>query len=204
MAQGPPQPLDPTERLVSPTSHCTLRGLEPLQVLAVVPRGLHSPSMATGLWVPLAGHIPEVRVQSRGAAGYGDSNGSLQTRWDRSATPSPLHPTPSILEVRVLEMETKQQAELAGAHSEKEKLQRLLSRQSGTIEEMEKTLLAASANTSLLQRQQLQLLQSVQSLVRLVSQGRGERGVRAEWGQWESSSSSQEHAWVPLWSAQLE
>ncbi|XP_053814898.1 angiopoietin-4 [Vidua chalybeata] len=78
----------------------------------------------------------------------------------------------NILEVRVLEMETKQQAELAGAHLEKEKLQRLLSRQSGTIEEMEKTLLAASANTSLLQRQQLQLLQSVQSLMRLVSQGR--------------------------------
>ncbi|XP_017589164.1 PREDICTED: angiopoietin-4 [Corvus brachyrhynchos] len=78
----------------------------------------------------------------------------------------------NILEVRVLEMETKQQAELAGAHLEKEKLQRLLSRQSGTIEEMERTLLAASANTSLLQRQQLQLLQSVQSLVHLVSQGR--------------------------------
>ncbi|NXJ21293.1 ANGP4 protein, partial [Dicrurus megarhynchus] len=83
----------------------------------------------------------------------------------------------NILEVRVLEMETKQQAELAGAHLEKEKLQRLLSRQSGTIEEMERTLLAASANTSLLQRQQLQLLQSVQSLVRLVSQGRGERAT---------------------------
>ncbi|KAL2296980.1 hypothetical protein Nmel_015032 [Mimus melanotis] len=83
----------------------------------------------------------------------------------------------NILEVRVLEMETKQQAELAGAHSEKERLQRLLSRQSGTIEEMEKTLLAASANTSLLQRQQLQLLQSVQSLVRLVSQGRGEQAM---------------------------
>ncbi|KFP79983.1 Angiopoietin-4, partial [Acanthisitta chloris] len=78
----------------------------------------------------------------------------------------------NILEVRVLEMETKQQEELAGARSEKEKLQRLLSRQRGTIEEMEKTLLAASANTSLLQRQQLQLLQSVQSLVHLVSQGR--------------------------------
>ncbi|KFW77721.1 Angiopoietin-4, partial [Manacus vitellinus] len=83
----------------------------------------------------------------------------------------------NILEVRVLEMETKQQAELAGAHLEKEKLQRLLSRQSGTIEELEKTLLAASANTSLLQRQQLQLLQSVQSLVRLVSQGRGEQAI---------------------------
>ncbi|KAM9648194.1 angiopoietin-4 isoform 3-T3 [Morphnus guianensis] len=78
----------------------------------------------------------------------------------------------NILEVRVLEMETKHQAELAGARSEKEKLQRLVSRQSGTIEELEKSLLAASANTSLLQRQQVQLLESVQSLVRLVSQGR--------------------------------
>ena len=71
-------------------------------------------------------------------------------------------------------METKHQAELAGARSEKEKLQRLVSRQSGTIEELEKSLLAASTNTSLLQHQQLQLLESVQSLVRLVSQGRGE------------------------------
>ncbi|NXT41123.1 ANGP4 protein, partial [Pelecanoides urinatrix] len=86
----------------------------------------------------------------------------------------------NVLEVRVLEMETKHQAELAGARSEKEKLQRLVSRQSGTIEELEKSLLATSANTSLLQRQQLQLLESVQSLVRLVSQGRGEPGrVRA-------------------------
>lgn len=76
----------------------------------------------------------------------------------------------------MLEMETKHQAELAGARLEKEKLQRLVSRQSGTIEELEKSLLAASANTSLLQRQQLQLLESVQSLVRLVSQGRGEPG----------------------------
>ncbi|NXG80572.1 ANGP4 protein, partial [Baryphthengus martii] len=81
----------------------------------------------------------------------------------------------NILEVRVLEMETKHQAELAGARSEKEKLQRLVNRQSGTIEELEKSLLAASVNTSLLQRQQLQLLESVQSLVQsLVSQGRGE------------------------------
>ncbi|NXI64602.1 ANGP4 protein, partial [Anseranas semipalmata] len=85
----------------------------------------------------------------------------------------------NILEVRVLEMEAKHQAELAGIRSEKEKLQRLVSRQSGTIEDLEKSLLAANANTSLLQRQQLQLLESVQSLVRLVSQGRGERGEAA-------------------------
>ena len=71
-------------------------------------------------------------------------------------------------------METKQQAELAGARSEKEKLQRLVSRQSGTVEELEKSLLAASTNASRLQRQQLRLLESVRSLVLLVSQGGGE------------------------------
>ncbi|XP_051489245.1 angiopoietin-4 [Apus apus] len=78
----------------------------------------------------------------------------------------------NILETRVLEMETKHQAELAGARSEKEKLQQLVSRQSSTIQELEKSLVATSTNASLLQRQQLQLLESVQSLVRLVSQGR--------------------------------
>ncbi|KAF1412428.1 Angiopoietin-4, partial [Spheniscus magellanicus] len=98
----------------------------------------------------------------------------------------------NILEVRVLEMETKHQAELAGARLEKEKLQRLVSRQSGTIEELEKSLLAASANTSLLQRQQLQLLESVQSLVHLVSQGRGEPGPLAS-----SSTCARAHAELP-------
>ncbi|NWZ26519.1 ANGP4 protein, partial [Asarcornis scutulata] len=82
----------------------------------------------------------------------------------------------NILEVRVLEMEAKHQAELAGLRSEKERLQVVVSRQSGTIEDLEKSLLAASANSSLLQRQQLQLLEAVQGLVRLVAQGRGERG----------------------------
>lgn len=82
----------------------------------------------------------------------------------------------------MLEMEAKHQAELAGLRSEKERLQRLVSRQSGTIEDLEKSLLAASANSSLLQRQQLQLLEAVQGLVRLVSQGRGERGEAAGQG----------------------
>ncbi|XP_006030610.1 angiopoietin-4 [Alligator sinensis] len=78
----------------------------------------------------------------------------------------------SVLEGRVLEMETKHQTELEGIRSEKERLQRLVSRQSNTIEDLEKSLHAASSNTSLLQRQQLQLLESVRSLVQRVSQGR--------------------------------
>lgn len=76
----------------------------------------------------------------------------------------------------MLAMETQQQAELAGARSEKEQLQRVLSRQSGAIAELEKSLAATSTNASLLQRQQLQLLEAVQRLVRLVTQGRGEPG----------------------------
>ncbi|XP_019394992.1 PREDICTED: angiopoietin-4 [Crocodylus porosus] len=79
----------------------------------------------------------------------------------------------SLLEGRVLEMETKHQTELEGIRSEKERLQRLVSRQSNTIEDLEKSLHVASSNASLLQRQQLQLLESVRSLVQRVSQGRG-------------------------------
>lgn len=97
----------------------------------------------------------------------------------------------SILEVRVLDMEAKHQAELAGIRSEKERLQHLVSRQSGTIQELEKSLLAANANASLLQRQQLQLLESVQSLVRLVAEGRG------EWGEPKNAASQEQLSPVP-------
>ncbi|XP_067410686.1 angiopoietin-4 [Emydura macquarii macquarii] len=78
----------------------------------------------------------------------------------------------NILETRVLEMETKHLTQLEGIRTEKEKLQHLVSRQSHTIEDLEKSLRAANSNTSLLQRQQLQLLESVQSLVQLFSQGK--------------------------------
>uniref|UniRef100_A0A8C8R5Y7 Angiopoietin 4 n=1 Tax=Pelusios castaneus TaxID=367368 RepID=A0A8C8R5Y7_9SAUR len=78
----------------------------------------------------------------------------------------------NILETRVLEMENKHLTELEGIRTEKEKLQRLVSRQNHTIEDLEKSLHVANANASLLQSQQLQLLQSVQSLVQLFSQGK--------------------------------
>ncbi|XP_053250603.1 angiopoietin-4 [Podarcis raffonei] len=78
----------------------------------------------------------------------------------------------SILETRVLQMETKHLMELEGIRTEKEELQQLVIRQSDTIEVLEKSLHAASGNTSLLQQQQLQLLESVQNLVQLVSQGK--------------------------------
>uniref|UniRef100_K7GF58 Angiopoietin 4 n=1 Tax=Pelodiscus sinensis TaxID=13735 RepID=K7GF58_PELSI len=77
----------------------------------------------------------------------------------------------NVLETRVLAMESKHQAELEGMRTEKETLQRLVSRQSHTIEDLEKSLRATTSNASLLQRQQQQLLESVQKLVRLGSPG---------------------------------
>ncbi|XP_040494040.1 angiopoietin-4 isoform X3 [Ursus maritimus] len=76
----------------------------------------------------------------------------------------------SALETRVQALETQQQAELASLRGEKERLRRLLGRQSGALAGLERSLRAASSNSSLLQRQQRQLLESVQRLVRVVAQ----------------------------------
>ncbi|XP_060043732.1 angiopoietin-4 isoform X2 [Erinaceus europaeus] len=77
----------------------------------------------------------------------------------------------SALETRVLALEMQQQAELTSLRDEKERLRRLLGRQSGALAGLERSLRAASSNSSLLQRQQRQLLESVQRLVRVVAQG---------------------------------
>ena len=101
------------------------------------------------------------------------------------AAGSPLcAPSPpcSALETRVQALETQQQAELASLRGEKERLRRLLGRQSGALAGLERTLRAASSNSSLLQRQQHQLLESVQRLVRVMAQGPGERPGRPECG----------------------
>ncbi|KAM7126935.1 angiopoietin-4 isoform 1-T1 [Molossus nigricans] len=76
----------------------------------------------------------------------------------------------SALETRVQALETKQQAELASLRGEKERLQRLLSRQNGALAGLERSLRVASSNSSLLQHQQSQLLESVQRLVRVAAQ----------------------------------
>lgn len=79
-------------------------------------------------------------------------------------------------------LETHQQAELASLRGEKERLRRLLGRQSGALAGLERSLRAASSNSSLLQRQQRQLLESVQRLVRVVAQGPGEQPAAARRG----------------------
>lgn len=104
---------------------------------------------------------------------------SVAARWGQRAD-ARAPPSRSALETRVQALETQQQAELASLRGEKERLRRLLGRQSGALAGLERSLRAASSNSSLLQRQQRQLLESVQRLVRVVAQGPGERAGRPE------------------------
>lgn len=104
---------------------------------------------------------------------------SVAARWGQQAD-ARAPPSRSALETRVQALETQQQAELASLRGEKERLRRLLGRQSGALAGLERSLRAASSNSSLLQRQQRQLLESVQRLVRVVAQGPGERAGRPE------------------------
>ncbi|MGH0188986.1 UNVERIFIED_CONTAM: hypothetical protein FKN15_032616 [Acipenser sinensis] len=92
---------------------------------------------------------------------------------------SRLHDKNSVLENKVLEMESKHRSDLEGIKTEKEKLGQLVARQMNTIEGLEKQLHFASSNNSVLQKQQLQLMDSVHALVSLVSQGRG-KGTRSD------------------------
>lgn len=108
-------------------------------------------------------------------------------------------PPRSALETRVQALETQQQAELASLRGEKERLRRLLGRQSGALAGLERSLRAASSNSSLLQRQQSQLLESVQRLVRVVAQGPGEQRGPARCGRrggegWETPLTLPVHA----------
>ncbi|MBN3286282.1 ANGP1 protein, partial [Polyodon spathula] len=85
---------------------------------------------------------------------------------------SRLHDKNSVLENKVLEMESKHRSELDGIKTEKEKLGQLVTRQMNTINSLEKQLHSAISNNSFIQKQQLQLMDSVHALVSLVSQGR--------------------------------
>ncbi|XP_028667861.1 angiopoietin-1 [Erpetoichthys calabaricus] len=86
---------------------------------------------------------------------------------------SKLHDRNSVLENKVLEIEAKHRTEVESIKLEKARLQQIVSRQTNTIESLEKQLHSASNNNSALQKQQLQLMDSVRTLVDLVTEGRG-------------------------------
>ncbi|XP_044853773.1 angiopoietin-2-like isoform X1 [Mauremys mutica] len=76
----------------------------------------------------------------------------------------------SFLEKKVLDVEGKHEEELQGIKAEKLEMQSLLSKQTQLIRELEQHLAIASANNTVLQRQQASLMDTVHQLLSLVSQ----------------------------------
>ncbi|XP_005496022.1 angiopoietin-2 isoform X2 [Zonotrichia albicollis] len=75
----------------------------------------------------------------------------------------------SFLEKRVLEMEDKHMLQLKSIKDEKDQLQVLVTRQNSIIEELEKQLVTATVNNSVLQKQQHDLMETVHSLLTMIS-----------------------------------
>ncbi|XP_058691512.1 angiopoietin-2 isoform X2 [Poecile atricapillus] len=75
----------------------------------------------------------------------------------------------SFLEKRVLEMEDKHMLQLKSIKDEKDQLQVLVTRQNSIIEELEKQLVTATVNNSVLQKQQHDLMETVDSLLTMIS-----------------------------------
>uniref|UniRef100_A0A8D0GQ92 Angiopoietin 2 n=1 Tax=Sphenodon punctatus TaxID=8508 RepID=A0A8D0GQ92_SPHPU len=75
----------------------------------------------------------------------------------------------SFLEKKVLDMEDKHTLQLQSIKNEKDQLQTVVSRQNSIIEELEKQLVTAMANNSVLQKQQHDLRETVQNLFTMLS-----------------------------------
>ncbi|KAM9297493.1 angiopoietin-2 isoform 3-T3 [Morus bassanus] len=75
----------------------------------------------------------------------------------------------SFLEKRVLEMEDKHTLQLKSIKDEKDQLQVLVARQTSIIEELEKQLVTATVNNSVLQKQQHDLMETVHNLLTMIS-----------------------------------
>uniref|UniRef100_A0A8C4SN43 Angiopoietin 2b n=1 Tax=Erpetoichthys calabaricus TaxID=27687 RepID=A0A8C4SN43_ERPCA len=86
---------------------------------------------------------------------------------------SQLNERNSLLEQRFQDMEKLRAQELQILKAEKLQLQELLMRQSGLIEELDKELVAATLNSTLLQRQQSSLMETVHQLLNMVTQCNG-------------------------------
>ncbi|XP_035476715.2 angiopoietin-1 isoform X2 [Scophthalmus maximus] len=82
---------------------------------------------------------------------------------------SKLHDKNSLLEQKMLEMETRHRDELETLKQEKGSLQTLVGRQSGVIGELETQLNRATGNSTALQRQQQEMMDTVHNLLNLCS-----------------------------------
>ncbi|KAM4693701.1 angiopoietin-2 [Discoglossus pictus] len=84
---------------------------------------------------------------------------------DQTSEITKLQDKNSFLEKKVLSMEDKHTEQLQAMKEEKDKLQVLVLNQNTIIEELEKQLVTASANNSLLQKQQHDLMETVHNLL---------------------------------------
>ncbi|KAG6931705.1 angiopoietin 2 [Chelydra serpentina] len=75
----------------------------------------------------------------------------------------------SFLEKKVLDMEDKHTLQLQSIKDEKDQLQVLVSRQNSIIEELEKQLVTATVNNSVLQKQQHDLMETVHNLLTMIA-----------------------------------
>nr|XP_040044762.1 angiopoietin-1 isoform X1 [Gasterosteus aculeatus aculeatus]XP_040044763.1 angiopoietin-1 isoform X1 [Gasterosteus aculeatus aculeatus] len=82
---------------------------------------------------------------------------------------SKLHDKNSLLEQKMLEMETRHREELETLKQEKGSLHTLVGRQSGVIGELEAQLSRATGNSTALQRQQQEMMDTVHNLLNLCS-----------------------------------
>lgn len=80
-----------------------------------------------------------------------------------------LLPFTSFLEKKVLDMEDKHIVQLQSIKEEKDQLQVLVSKQNSIIEELEKQLVTATVNNSVLQKQQHDLMETVHNLLTMIS-----------------------------------
>lgn len=88
----------------------------------------------------------------------------------RAELPSLINPFPvSFLEKKVLDMEDKHSVQLQSMKEQKDQLQVLVSKQSSVIDELEKKLVTATVNNSVLQKQQHDLMETVNSLLTMMS-----------------------------------
>lgn len=76
---------------------------------------------------------------------------------------------PNFLEKKVLDMEDKHSVQLQSMKEQKDQLQVLVSKQSSVIDELEKKLVTATVNNSVLQKQQHDLMETVNSLLTMMS-----------------------------------
>lgn len=79
----------------------------------------------------------------------------------------------SLLEQKMLEMETRHQEELETLKQEKGSLQALVGSQSHVISELEAQLNRATGNSTALQRQQQEMMDTVHNLLNLCSKDGG-------------------------------